>query len=700
MNHKIRIKRLFKTTKKQAKLDFRLVVLSILLCLSNVTWSYENNYLIGRGIHDVTGPAAEVGLMGYANPDQKSAGIHSRQWSRAFIVAEPDTQKTIAFVSVDAGALFQSVFTEVIARLNTKYGDLYNERNVVLSATHTHAAVGGQSHYALYDITILGFIQQAFDAQVDGIVASIEKAHNDLKPGHILVNKGNLTNASYNRSIVAYENNPEAEKQRHGTNIQPEMTVLKLIQAGAQEAGMISWFATHPNAMGKDIKLLSGDNKGHASYLFEKKLKGSTYQSKHDFVAAFAISNAGDMSPNVEPDNEGRGPTSDRLENVHIIGKRQYEKALSLYNQASEQLTGSIDFSHQYVDFSSTQVSADFTGGLPQKTCEAALGESFAAGTEDGRGPDLFGEGDTSNNPFLQFITGALVAPITQDDKNCHGSKSILVAQGKASPYPWSPEVLPLSIQKIGQLGILAVPAEFTVMSGRRLMETVQGVLGDTMGHLVVAGLSNAYSGYVTTKEEYDMQHYEGGSTHFGPWTLAAYQQSFYQLATAILPADQSPATSLSPAPFPALEPVPRDLTGETINFQTGVIHDQAPIFKRIGDTVQDANSSYYTGQTVEVKFWSGHPKNNLRTQGTFLEVQKWNGANWTAIASDNDWETTYQWKRIDGFWGTSHAILTWSIPSETSSGYYRLKHYGDQKKPWTGKISAYTGTSRYFYVH
>ena len=40
---------------------------------------------------------------------------------------------------------------------------------------------------------------------------------------------------------------------------------------------------------------------------------------------------------------------------------------------------------------------------------------------------------------------------------------------------------------------------------------------------LVVAGLSNAYAGYVTTAEEYDKQHYEGGSTHFGRWTLAAY---------------------------------------------------------------------------------------------------------------------------------------------------------------------------------
>lgn len=693
---KIKIK---KENRKKTRLSNTLMVL-VFSVISVMAEAYENNYLIGRGIHDVTGPAAEVGLMGYANPDQKSAGIHTRQWSRAFIVAEPNQNNRVVFVSVDAGAIFQSVFQGVIEKLQDKYGNLYNQQNVVLSATHTHAAVGGQSHYALYDITILGFIDQAYQAQVDGIVASIEKAHNDLSPGRILLNKGNLDNASYNRSLPAYLQNPSAERNHYGSDIQKEMTVLKFLRGNNTEVGMISWFATHPNAMGKDIKLLSGDNKGHASYLFEKKLKGTTYRSNNDFVAAFAISNAGDMSPNINSDSEGRGPTSDRFENVRIIGERQYDKALELYNSANIQLTGDIQFANRYVDFSNTQISADFTNGTLQQTCTAALGEAFAAGTEDGRGPDIFSEGDTSDNAFFQFISGGLAAPITQQDKDCHGNKSILLAQGKASPYPWSPEVLPLSIQKIGQLGILAVPAEFTIMSGRRLMQTVEGVLAKQLDFTVVAGLSNAYSGYVTTKEEYDLQNYEGGSTHFGPWTLAAYQQAFYQLASQLLPQGEEPVIAANPIAFPSIEPIPRDLTGETINFQTGVVHDQAPIFKRIGDVVQNAASSYSKGDTVEVKFWAGHPKNNLRTQGTFMEVQYWSGNTWVAIAEDNDWETKFHWQRIDGFWGTSHAILSWDIPNETPSGYYRIKHYGDQKKPFSGRIVPYTGISRNFYVN
>jgi len=675
-------------------------MLSVLFVLPSIGFAYENNYLIGQGIHDVTGPSAEVGMMGYANLDQKTSGIHTRQWARAFIIAEPNTNDRTVFVSVDAGALFQSVSQGVLKRLQDKFGDTYNVRNVVLSATHTHAAAGGQSHYALYDITVLGFIQQAYDAQVNGIVAAIEKAHNNLKPGYILINKGDLSNASYNRSKPAYENNPTVEREYYNSDIQKEMTVLKFMSAGNNEIGMISWFATHPNAMGKDLTLQSSDNKGYASYLFERKLKGSTYNNTNDFVAAFAISNAGDMSPNVNPDSEGRGPTSDRFENVRIIGQRQYDRAVSLYDNASEQLTGGVQYQHRFVDFSNATVSADFTKDSIRQTCVAALGESFAAGTEDGRGPGLFDEGDVSTNPFLQFITGGLVAPITQADRDCHGNKSILVAQGKASPYPWSPEVLPVSIQKIGQLVILAVPAEYTIMSGRRLMSTVKGVLGSTVSYSVVAGLSNAYSGYVTTKEEYDTQQYEGGSTHFGPWTLAAYQQAFYQLANDMLPAGSSPASNLNPIPFPSIEPMPRDLSGETINFQTGVVWDAPPIFKSIGDLVQNANSSYVKGNQVVVKFWSGHPKNNLRTQDSFMEVQYWQDGQWNVVATDNDWSTKYEWKRIDGVWGTSHAILTWNIPSDVPNGYYRLKHLGDKKNGWTGQISSYTGTSRYFTVN
>ena len=670
------------------------VLIILLYSITCTAFAYENNYLVGRGIYDVTGPAAEVGLMGYANLEQKSSGIHSRQWSRSFVFSDPSTNNRTVFVSVDAGSIFQSVFQGVIQELKQRYAGLYTEENVVLSATHTHAAVGGQSHYGLYDITTLGFIDQAYRAQVDGIVASIVMAHNDLKPGYILLNKGDLENASYNRSSPAYANNPAIERNKYVGDIQKEMILLKVLQQGNKEVGMISWFATHPNAMGPDSKLLSGDNKGYASYLFERKLKQSTYQGSNNFVAAFAINNAGDMSPNINPDSKGRGPTSDRFENVKIIGERQYQTALSLYQNASEQLVGPINFAQRYVDLSDTQVANDFTGEGIKTTCVAALGEAFAAGTEDGGGVSIFKEGNLTSNSFIQFITSSLIPP-EQKDLDCHAPKLVLLAQGKASPYPWSPEVLPLSLQTIGQLGILAVPAEFTVMAGRRLMTTVEDVLPNHLQHTVIAALSNAYSGYVTTKEEYDMQHYEGGSTHFGPWTLAAYQQSFYQLAASLLPVNHPAPANLSPITFPANEPVPRDLTGKTINFQTGVFWDQAPIFKRIGDTVQDAQNHYQKGNTVEVKFWSGHPKNNLRTQDTFMEVQYWINGQWKVIATDNDWQTKYRWQRIDGFWGTSHAILTWDIPSNAQSGQYRLIHYGNK----SGSTATYVGQSQAFLV-
>ena len=61
--------------------------------------------------------------------------------------------------------------------------------------------------------------------------------------------------------------------------------------------------------------------------------------------------------------------------------------------------------------------------------------------------------------------------------------------------------------------------------SSRMLAPCVQvkPVWGDV--HVVIAGLTNTYSSYVTTIEEYSIQRYEGASTIFGPHTLDAYIQ-------------------------------------------------------------------------------------------------------------------------------------------------------------------------------
>lgn len=64
--------------------------------------------------------------------------------------------------------------------------------------------------------------------------------------------------------------------------------------------------------------------------------------------------------------------------------------------------------------------------------------------------------------------------------------------------------------------------------------------------HVVISGLSNQYSHYVTTREEYGAQRYEGASTMFGPFTLAAYQQRFAALALAL-----ATGAAVAPGPTP-----------------------------------------------------------------------------------------------------------------------------------------------------
>jgi hypothetical protein len=83
-------------------------------------------------------------LQGYANPQQYAAGIHTRLYARAFVVADAaDPSARIAFVNMDAGMASQAVTFTVVAKLKELYGELYSEQNVALSGTHTHAGPAG-----------------------------------------------------------------------------------------------------------------------------------------------------------------------------------------------------------------------------------------------------------------------------------------------------------------------------------------------------------------------------------------------------------------------------------------------------------------------------------------------------------------------------------------------------------------------------
>lgn len=69
---------------------------------------------------------------------------------------------------------------------------------------------------------------------------------------------------------------------------------------------------------------------------------------------------------------------------------------MDLFDKASEQLQGKVDYRQVYVDFSQLNVTLTKEDGSSEavKTCPAAMGFAFAAGTTDGPGAFDFTQGD------------------------------------------------------------------------------------------------------------------------------------------------------------------------------------------------------------------------------------------------------------------------------------------------------------------
>ena len=102
-------------------MDRHSVLLLVLLTL--IVSVSASDYLIGVGSYDITGPAADVNMMGYANPTQNAAGIHIRLRARVFIVAESSANmdgNRVAFVNLDACMASMAVTLRVLSRLKER----------------------------------------------------------------------------------------------------------------------------------------------------------------------------------------------------------------------------------------------------------------------------------------------------------------------------------------------------------------------------------------------------------------------------------------------------------------------------------------------------------------------------------------------------------------------------------------------------
>lgn len=637
---------------------------------ASIQYRHPETFMVGAGRYDITGPAASQGMMGYGMIEQQTAGIHDRLWARAFVI-ESWNHEHVVIVNADLGQIFQGVKQEVVKKLKRQFGTLYDEKNVLLTATHTHSGPGGYSTYAFYNLTTLGFSRENFNTIVDGIVNAIALAHQSKREAVIRVAAGDLHGISHNRSPTAYRLNPPEELKKYAYDYDPEMVLLRFDTPSGQPIGLITWFPLHGVSLNNKNRLISGDNKGVAEYLFEKHMRAQGYPN---FVAAFAQAHSGDVSPN--PLGHEGGDSEKGFQKLLQAGVPQYQKAMALYD-AAKPIYGPIGHRHMHVDMDKVVVLPEFANGHVQKTCPAAIGVSMLAGTQDGEGIGRQGVTcDTISKILPRFIC-------EKRRTECQGVKPIAIETGTMKPYPWTPNRLPFQLFKIGNVVIASLPFELTTMSGRRLKETLAKYFKEEK--IIISALANAYAGYVATPEEYQLQRYEGASTHFGPWTLNAIQQNMAKLAAALVKGE-----SIAPGPDPI------DLTDKQINLQPGVVMDQPPLLKHFGDVARNVNPNYRAGETVEVDFWGAHPKNNYHTMGSFLEIQRLSHGQWQAYRTDHDFETVYSWER-SGISASLNKVF-WYLPNDVENGLYRIVHFGDARSIF-GKITPYTGYSRTFSI-
>jgi len=688
--------------------------------------------LVGTGISDITGPLAEVGMMGYADGNQKTGGLHTRLYARAFIFGNPTTGKRVVFVSTELGMLFSSVKQGVLKKLKALYGARYDDRNVMLSATHTHAGPGGFSHHVLFNITTSGHVAQNYAAIVDGITEAIVQADSGLATGSVSVMTGEVAEQTMvNRSVVAFVLNPEARAARVSLDGRNRgMSVLR-IERGGRPIGAIAWHAVHNTSMTKYNVLVSSDHKGYAAYLFEKQYGSIAPMVNYgSFVAAFPNGAEGDLSPNLNTSDPEHftGPGSDEFQSSAIIGQREFDTAHSLFINAGQlRLTGEVDFRQKFLLMPGLVVtSTPYVNGAGGKVlCSGAYGFSFMAGAEDGpAGPLKEGWVVPNAAAFATLsavrqtavvIVAPLIAslvpmalPLIEDfmmksDDPCQIPKPILIPSGALA---WSPQTLPFQLLRVGQVAIAGIPGEMTTQAGRRLRDSLAVILAPIgVTQVILTGLANEYSGYITTPEEYDSQQYEGASTVFGRLTFEAYQQAFRELAMAMVTGREMVGAN---------SPPPLDLGLLPQVQQQGIVAgDGRPADQEFGQVLMQPYSTVSRGSAipVQVTFRSGNPNNDLRRNSTHFWIERdAGGGNWVLEAWDSTPDTKLFWGRSIGSdprmncpdpercdW--SQVNIFWNVPATATPGTYRIRYSGSWKNGVTGALAPYSGVTMAFVV-
>ena len=524
----------------------------------------------GIGRADITPPPG-LGLGGNGPEGRQARGWRTRLYARALVLQDARGER-LALVVADLAHISALLHRRVADRLPAELG--ISADNLVLSATHTHSGPGHFYEATEFNIngsSMVGYDEKLTTFLTDQIVASIKQAAGNPLPARIAWGQRPIWGLTRNRSYEAFRRNTprwDTETPPPGLDpvyaaVNPIWTMLRVDIATDQTgstfrpAGAYSVFAIHGTGNSSVTQLYDADIHGIVERGLERHINQKYGTPLSQVVHLMANGAEGDVSPDwpadsrcplaeLEPVARPEGPgtptawdwrmptraaqaaciTSSRRF-IRDIGDSLTQHAISLFETLGPSLSADVDLA---VGFTTLALRDSATQlGICR---DAAVGTSTAAGAEDAR--TRF-----AGWKFLGVLGIGLEEggrAVAADPRDCQGYKRTdLVRLTKKRGLP---EYAQIGVARIGQMYLATMPVEPTTMAAARIQRGIGSALGmdwvQARRLVTVVGLSNGFLQYLTTREEYSAQTYEGGSTIYGPGESDMFTRELARLADAL----------------------------------------------------------------------------------------------------------------------------------------------------------------------
>jgi neutral ceramidase len=599
----------------------------------------------GVGKADIT-PRTGYYLGGWTRQDRVAQGQHTRLWTRALVLQRGD--RKVALVAVDLfmvpGGLVKHVGDALASRG-------FSESNLLISASHTHSGPGGYANFKTFNTAApslgtvtdpLSFFRlldappadpQLYSFLVRQVTSAVRRADADRGRAVAGWGRAEIHGLTQNRSIEAHlaghgivkaRGQGSAAEDPAGVahTIDPSVNVMrvdKLVRGRRVPIGGWSTFADHGTVTKSSFQYYNQDHHGSALQVFERKVRRAGRVPRGQLVLnVYGNSNEGDQSAGLVRD----GPAAS-----DYVGRVEAAAMLRAWRRAGSELAPEpeLDLRWTRTCFCGQATEGGNVADYPM------IGFPFLTGSEEERGP-LF---DVTHVP-LEDTRSPLPVP----------------GQGHKLGIPLSqanvPKAVPLMAVRVGDGLIVTMPGEPTAAVGERLRAAVSSASG--MERVIVSGLANEFIQYFTTPEEYDRQHYEGGSTLYGPLSANLLRQELAELARRLVRGEPAQAAY----PLDPTNGVSPDGPPYGSGAAAGSIREQPVRVVRRFERAAFA--------------WQGGPDGLDRPLGrAFVIVQRRAGRRWRRVDSDLGLGTLWT---VDGE-GAYRAL--WEVPLNAALGRYRL---------------------------